>query len=262
MKARVSMDRDQVKALFYLQAIEIIEAVVFQQETFNWPTPNPPIASNLKILKLPLCELDENGLQSILSATPNLEILTYERWCDIDREKWSAACYDLGKLDLALTMVKATLQRLSLSVYFFAETALDLDEPDDEFGIRGIPKPYDKYGKLEYLEISFVILFGYDQTCTPVQRMHNLLPLSLRHLYLKDDMAIYADYAWDAQPCLDRLKELIAGRDRLVPHLESITLRLRYSTEIQWDESEQEELKSLCAGAGLTCTIDKEDYTG
>ena len=265
MKARVSMDRDQVKALFYLQAIEIIEAVVFQQETFNWPTPNPPIASNLKILKLPLCELDENGLQSILSATPNLEILTYERWCDIDPlsgENWSAACYDLIKLDLALTKVKEKLQRLSLSVYFYANTALEFDNPDHTFGIRGDPQPYHDYVKLEYLEISFVILFGYDQTCTPVQRMHNLLPLSLRHLYLKDDMAIYADYAWDAQPCLDRLKELIAGRDRLVPHLESITLRLRYSTEIQWDESEQEELKSLCAGAGLTCTIDKDVYTG
>ena len=70
-----SMDRDQVKALFYLPAIEIIEAVVFQQRTSNWPTPSPPIASKLKILKLPLCELDENGLRRILSATPNLEIL-------------------------------------------------------------------------------------------------------------------------------------------------------------------------------------------
>ena len=264
MKARVSIDRDQVKALFYLPAIEIIEAVVFQQETFNWPAPNPPIASNLKILKLSLCELDENGLQSILSATPNLEILTYERWCDIapfSRENMSAVYYDLEKLNLALTKVKATLQRLSLSVYFFTDYAMEFDNPDG-FGIKGKPQPYHEYVKLEYLEISFVILFGYDQTCTPVQRMHELLPLSLRHLCLRDDMAIYANYAWDAEPCLDRLKELIAGRDRLVPHLESITLRLRYSTKIQWDKSEQEELKSLCAGAGLTCTIDKDVYPG
>lgn len=61
-------------------------------------------------------------------------------------------------------------------------------------------------------------------------------------------MAEYFNY------CLDRLRELIAGCDRLLPHLETITLRLRYSSDSQWDKSKQGELKSLCAGA------DKVDF--
>ncbi|MCJ1349545.1 hypothetical protein MMC31_007786 [Peltigera leucophlebia] len=264
MSEQVSIDREQVKGLFYLPNIEIIEAVVFQQRTFNWPTPIPPVASTLKILKLPLCRLDENALRRILSVTPNLEVLAYERDCDID-PPWglgndSAAYYDLDKLDLALAKVRATLRRLSLSVCFFAMSGLDFDEPDETFGIRNNPWPYQKYEKLEYLEISFVILFGYNQTCTPIQRMINLLPPSIRHLQLRDDMADYMNYEWNAGPSLERLRELIAGRDRLLPNLESITLRLRYSSASQWDESEQGELKSLCAGSGLACGIDKVVY--
>ena len=121
---------------------------------------------------------------------------------------------------------------------------IDRDEPYDNFGIGKDPWPYQKYEKLEYLEISFVILFGYNQTCTPIQRMNNLLPRLIRHLYLRDDMANYTSYEWDARAILERLRELIAGRDRLLPHLESITLHLRNSSESQWDESEQGELKS------------------
>ena len=70
MKARVSMDRDQVKALFYLQAIEIIEAVVFQQQTFSWLTPNPPIASNLKILKFPFASSTRTGCRAFCRPLP------------------------------------------------------------------------------------------------------------------------------------------------------------------------------------------------
>lgn len=69
----VSMDKNQVKAVFFLAAIEIIEAVVFQQRIFNWPTPILPLASKLKTLKLTHCRLDENGLRRILSVTPSLE---------------------------------------------------------------------------------------------------------------------------------------------------------------------------------------------
>lgn len=264
MSELVPMDREQVKVLFYLPNIEILDAVVFQQRTFNWLTPIPPIASTLNILKLPFCRLDEKGLRRILSVTPNLELLTYDRHCDIDPlgglGKDTAAYYDLDKLDLALVKVRPTLRRLSLSVNFFSYTALDLDEPDHWFGIRNDPWPYQKYEKLEYLEISFVILFGYSQTCTPISRIKFFLPPSIRHLQLRDDMAHYMDYMWNAGPFLERLRELIDGGDRLLPNLESITLQLRYSSESQWDESEQKELKSLCAGAGLVCNIDKVVY--
>lgn len=73
-------------------------------------------------------------------------------------------------------------------------------------------------------------------------------------------MAHHMDYMWNAGPCLERLRGLIDGRDRLLPKLESIKLQLRYGSESQWDESEQRELKSSCAGAGIVCDIDKVVY--
>lgn len=186
MSELVSMDRKQVKVLFYLPNIEILDVVVFQQRKFNWLTPIPPILSTLKILKRPFCRLDKKGLRRILSVTPNLEVLTYNRHCDIDPlgelGKDTAAYYNLDKLDLVLAKVRPTLRRLSLSVNFFSYTALDLDEPDHWFGINNNSWQYQKYEKLEYLEILFVNLFGYSQTCTPISRIKNLLPPSIRHL--------------------------------------------------------------------------------
>lgn len=109
---------------------------------------------------------------------------------------------------------------------------------------------YQKYEKL----------ISRNLVCHSVRRMNSFLPHSIRHLYFSDDMAEYLNFEWDARACLDRLRKLIAGCDWLVPHLETITPRLRYSSEPQQDESQQGELKSLCAGAGLDFNIDKVDF--
>ena len=88
------------------------------------------------------------------------------------------AYYDRDKIDVAFAKVRSTLQRLSLCARFF--NTVSLDEPDGTFGIRNDPWAYQKYEKLEYLEISVVTLFGNNQTWTPVQ-LGTLIGSTIRH---------------------------------------------------------------------------------
>lgn len=59
-----------------------------------------------------------------------------------------------------------------------------------------------------------------------VQRTNNLMPHSIWHLYLRDDMAEYLNYE-----CSGMAGSLEGVDRRLWPHLETITLRLRFNSE-------------------------------
>ena len=256
LPGRACIDPDLLISLFYFPAIDILELFVSNHKSiFSWPNDNLPCASNLRALNLPECEVDEEGLRRVLSVTPKLERLSYHRKCDIDPPGGFPAPYiDLTKLGTALVQVRTTLQHLSLSIYFYAITALEVD--DDEYhGIRGPPFLFESFDKLHYLEIPFVFLFGPHQA--PFPGLENLLPRSVRHLYLRDDMGTSSYYEWTASACLAKITELLARRDQLAPCLESITLRLTESDESEWDEGEQNELRHLCSVAGLDCIVSK-----
>ena len=221
-------------------------------------------ASKLQSLKLPFCELDLDGLSMFLSVTPNLETLCYDRLCDLDpREpsKGPSRVYDLNKLGRALISVRGTLKHLSLSISYYASTAMEPDYPNETCCVISSPFSFQQFQKLEYLEISFVVIFGYPQTSMASYSPHNLLPSSLRHLFLRDDLANCVDYEWEAPACLARLGELIpncVGPDKLLSALKYLTLRVRNGFHEDWNESHQDELRSMCTSAGLSCSISKK----
>lgn len=149
-------------SLFYLPIIQSIEAVVIPQKQVSLPKTNPPYASKLESLKLPLCELDLDGLTMFLSLTPNLETLCYDRLCDLDPDepdKGPSRVYDLIKLGRALISVRGTLKYLSLPISYYASTAMMPDYPDETCRVISSPFSFQQFQKLEYLEISFVVLF-------------------------------------------------------------------------------------------------------
>ena len=122
---------------------------------------------------------------------------------------------------------------------------MDPDYPNETCCVISSPFSFQQFQKLEYLEISFVVIFGYHQTSMASYSPHNLLPSSLRHLFLRDDLANCVDYEWEAPACLARLGELIpncVGPDKLLPALKYLTLRVRNSFHEDWDESHQDEL--------------------
>lgn len=256
LPSRASLDTDQVMSLFYFPAIEILDLYILNHRAlFSWPKDNLPCASNLRTLNLTDCEVDEEGLKMVLSVTPKLERLNYHRQCDIDPPGGFPAPYlDLTILGKALVQVRTTLRHLSLSILFYANTALEVDD-DRYHGISNLPFLFESFDKLEYLEVPFVILFGPHQARFP--GLENLMPQFLRHLCLRDDMGTSTYYEWTASTCLVKIRDMLARRDQLAPHLESITLRLRESEESEWDEGEQDELRRLCSVAGLDCTVSK-----
>ncbi len=256
LPSRAFVDTDQFLSLFYFPAIEILDLFIPNQwAILSWPKDNLPCASNLRTLNLPGCEVDEEGLKRVLSMTPKLERLSYNWLCDIDPPgEFPAPYLDLTELGKALVQVRTTLRHLSLSILFYANTVLEMDD-DRYYGINSPPFLFESFDKLEYLEIPFVILFGPHQARFP--GLENLLPQFLRHLCLRDDMGTSTCYEWTASACLAKIKELLVRRDHLAPSLESITLRLRESEESEWDEGEQDELRRLCSVAGLDCGVSK-----
>ncbi|MCJ1347572.1 hypothetical protein MMC31_005797 [Peltigera leucophlebia] len=263
---RASIDTDQVLSLFYLPTIQSIEAVVLPRKRMSLPKSNPPCASNLQSLKLPRCELDLDGLKMFLSVAPNLETLCYDRRCDLDPrepDKGPSRVYDLSKLGRALIHIRETLKHLSLPISYYTSTAMEPDWPNETCCVVSSPFSFQQFQKLEYLEIPFVVLFGYHQTSMTSYNPHKLLPCSLRHLFLRDDLANCVDHEWEAPACLARLKELIldcVGPDKTLPALKSMTLRVMNGLHEDWDESHQDELRSMCTSAGLSCSISKKIY--
>lgn len=201
-----------------------------------------------------------------LSLTPNLETLCYDRLCDLDPDEpdtGPSRVYDLIKLGRALISVRGTLKYLSLPISYYASTALMPDYPDETCRVISSPFSFQQFQKLEYLEISFVVLFGYHQTSMASYSPQTLLPGSLRHLFLRDDLANCVDYEWKAPACLARLRELIpncVGHGKILPALKSLTLRVRKGLQEDWDESHQDELRVMCTSASLSCSISKKIY--
>ena len=263
---RASIDTDQMMSLLYLPTIKSIEAVVLPRKRVSLPKTNPPCASKLESLKLPPCELDLDGLTMFLSLTPNLETFCYDRYCDLDPrelDKGPSRVYDLIKLGRALISIRGTLKYLSLPISYYATTAMDPDYPDETCCVISSPFSFQQFQKLEYLEIPFVVLFGYHQTSMASYSPQTLLPSSLRHLFLRDDLANCIDYEWRPPACLARLRELIlncVGPDKILPVLKSLTLRVRKGFHEDWDESQQDELRFMCTSAGLSCSISKKIY--
>lgn len=93
--------------------------------------------------------------------------------------------------------------------------------------------------------------------------IYEILPCPVRHLFLWDDLANCVDYEWEAPACLSSLKELIAAcvdPDEMLSALKSLTLRVRNGCQRDWDERQQDELRSMCTSAGLSCIISKKIY--
>lgn len=263
---RASFDPDQMMSLFYLPNIQSIEAVVLARKRVYPPKSYPPCASKLQSLKLPRCELDLDGLKMFMTVTPSLEKPYYDRRCDLDPrepDNGPSRVYDLSKLCKALTYIQGTLKHLSLPISYYASTAMDPDWPNEDCCLIGSPFLFQQFQKLEYLEIPFVFLFGYHRTSMTSYNPYELLPCTLRHLFLRDDLANCVDYEWEAPACLSRLKELIAacvGPDKTLPALKSLTLRVRNGRHEDWDERHQDQLRSMCTSAGLSCIISKKIY--
>ena len=65
---------------------------------------------------------------------------------------------------------------------------MDPDWPDETCCVISSPFSFQQLQKLEYLQIPFIVLFGYCQMSMAGYSPHDFLPRSLRHLFLLGDL--------------------------------------------------------------------------
>jgi len=260
MPEKAFFDADQVTSLFYLPAIQSIQAVLYpKRRKFTWPGDERPYALTLTTLVLPCCEVDETTLLHLLSASPNLHTLRYDYACRIDppRKSMDDLHFDLAKLGRALGQVQTTLTHLSLSIDFYTNTCGDPGNRSEYWGLKNRLGDLQGFVHLQALSIPFVILFGLAQMPRSVVTLDGILPRSIRRLCLKDDLSTWDDYEWLAPACLERLEDFLADRKGTAPQLERLDLELRESHAYEWGEDVQAELRDLCEGTGVQCVISK-----
>lgn len=264
MPAYATVSEEQVTSLFYLPAIQTIDAVLYpERSNFSWPGDERPHASTLTTLKLPCCAVDQTALLHLLSAAPKLRTLVYDYVADMHppSELCDNLHFDLAQLSQALRQVRTTLTHLSLSIKFFiGDGPTETGPRGIHWGIKNRFGGLHEFGNLKSLSIPFVVLFGLSETPRSVDRLDGLLPRSIQHLCLTDDSVPWGAYRWPARACLERLGDYLVDRKCTVPELERLDLDLLVSHAHEWDEDEQEELREMCEEAGVQCEVYKEDF--
>lgn len=219
------------------------------------PSQKAPISS-LTSLILHHTQLSEEMLGQLLLATPSLPSLQYHSWFNIDSEgrlgrpHWEyLVCAKLGQ---SLACVQGPLEHLVISVRFISlQTDMVLG------GFRGMLGKLDTlhgFKNLLSLEIPIIVLLGWS-AAAPV-KLSNLLPLSLRHLCLTDDLHELGEDQWGDEALLSLIQEFLEERSFGTSEFEGISLILNH-VQTRWCEEARMKLKTLCEHTCVQCRVVK-----
>ena len=241
-------------AFFYLPSLEDLAIELPRAKGFTWPDPlkRAPMM-NLTSLTLPYCEANESALEGLLSSKPPLRNLVYNYYCAEDVSYSKGYYFNLDTVSLALSHVKSTLQSLTI---FFEHQAPDADDyPCYANGLFvGTLAPFSCFPHLEYLEIAFVMLIGWEVVPHDVRPLAEMLPQSLRHLCLTDNLADWVSCDWEPKHVLERLCDLLAAnkesKSQIARSLEAVEIRRR-SVTFEWEEEEEIEFDKLSEQYGM-----------
>lgn len=248
------VDLDQILPLFSFPSIRSVR-MALPAKNIVWPSQKAPISS-LTSLILHHTQLSEEMLGHLLLATPSLRSLQYHSWYNIDSEgrlgrpHWEYL--DCAKLGQSLACVQGPLEHLRISVRFISlQTDVALG------GFRGMIDRLDTlhgFKKLLSLEIPIIVLLGWS-AAAPV-KLSNLLPLSLRHLCLTDDLHELGEDQWGDEALLPLIQEFLEERSFGTSEFESISLILNH-VQTRWCEEARMKLKTLCEHAYVQCQVFK-----
>lgn len=248
------VDLDQILSLFFIPSIKSVR-MALPAKNIVWPSQKAPISS-LTSLILHHTQLSEEMLGHLLLATPSLRSLQYHSWFNIDSEgrlgraHWKY--FDCAKLGQSLACVQGSLENLVISVRFISlQTDVALG------GFRGMTGRLDtlhSFKNLLSLEIPTIVLLGWS-AAAPV-KLSDLLPPSLRHLCLTDDLHELGEDEWGDEALLPLTQEFLEERSFGTSGFESISLILNHG-QTRWCEGARMKLKTLCKHARVQCRVVK-----
>ncbi len=241
-------------------SLETLTIELGSAKRFQWPSPsqNRPTLASLTTLKLTYCEATEDTLEHILSSKPPLKELHYSYSATEESE---GDFFNLSTISRALRYVFTTLKSLTLEIEF--QSGSD-EVPVYSIGpFTGTIDSFHHFPHLTHLEIPFAVLTGWHHIPRNTRTLSSLLPQSLRHLCLTDDLADWENYSWDRpREWLERLQDPLAGGEVAqgggLSGLEKVQLNLQ-TRGPTWSDDRKAEFESLCVRYGVEGVFNRRD---
>ena len=248
---------------FYLPSLQDLVIELPRSYRYSWSTlsKRPPM-KNLTHLTLPYCKANESALEQMLANEPPLKKLVYFYICDEDVDYDRGYYFNLPTFSRALSHIQATLESLTV---LLAHEAADVDTyPSYEQGFfNGCLISLTDFQRLTHLEIPFVMLAGWDVVSRDTRPWAEMLPKSIQHLCLTDDLISWMSCDWEVRHWLERLDDLLVARveskSLVAPDLRTLEVRRELSI-YEWEPIEEEEYHSLGKRYGIITVFTGTGY--
>jgi hypothetical protein len=148
--------------------------------------------------------------------------------------------------------VRATLTTLTIEAENVAYPGFDL-VPITTQGSRRLLRDFSN---LKTLTCPQFFLLGFPASLT--DRLGDTLPINIKHFTINDDMSFMNDMEFYDKALLQALRDWLTSPRSTTPHIRSFNLSLRQS-DIEWGPAMRQEVRDLCAKAGLDVGIAKLD---
>ncbi|KAI9035712.1 uncharacterized protein KD926_002963 [Aspergillus affinis] len=213
--------------------------------------------SNLETLVMARATATENHMYYLLSRALNLKALHVAlafAW------RGEPILADGPIFAQALEAISPTLEKLSLGVEYYPGTLGDHEwnEADDE-AFDPFHQFFTGFTNLQEAEIPLAMLLGWysDESA----ELGPLLPESLTHLCLRDDLTGFYDYDWTEDRAILLLESFLRDRNwkEYTPSLQRITLRLWDQNYTGFRRDQEDRLRGVAENAGIELSVVVDD---
>ena len=264
---------------FYLPALVEFElclpAMVWLQN-FPWPNRCAPDLTQLRLLYLHRTGIEPAGLYGVLREMPCLHELRYDLLIGTTpRTQNDGGKLDCSHLQEALDHLKTCLQKLFLSIQMTCDYDRSIMWKMENYGIEQHLN-FSNFDQLKTLEIASILLLGACEPASKTLVLSSRLPVGLRTLDLRDDLAFHSMYPWRSGALLREIeaallfKNLAGSKSKRQLQLMKLTLSesgynpnyLSRQSETEdaehdWDEAQEEEFYRICRDANIPAILER-----
>lgn len=202
---------------------------------------------------LPLCQANEFATLQLLASKPPLNKLVYDYRCDEDVNPYDGYCLNLSTISLALSHIQSTLEQLTIKLDSTTPYAGDYRCYREDGFFTELLAPLT-FSCLKFLDIPFLMLTGWKVVPRYIRPFADLLPTSIVHLCLNDDLIGWAGCEWEIRHCLEHLEDLFAAKGMSdgckMPGLRTVEVH-RESLAVEWESAEEATFHNLGQRSGL-----------
>jgi hypothetical protein len=158
---------------------------------------------------------------------------------------------DCVELTAALHHVCSTLEEFELNVRSW--TYRSSSSASHKLSVvKGQLGPLHELSHLRKLQVPIEVLLGWSPE--QAQPLAEILPSSLTHLCVTEDLGTMHSYAWTKELILDKLEAFFSSVRQTLPQLQVFELD-PWSASKEWDVAAAEQLDAMCSSAGVACLI-------